>query len=247
MRNGAKIYHGKTVKSGNIIEISNFKESVLYGFTNNPTGRKTKATEEDSEKHRAETLRNAKRSIKRLINANYETGSSRLLTLTYRENVQDIDRAYTDFRKFVRAYSKHLGHTIKYVAIPELQDGSRRKDKEGRNAIHFHVVLFGIPEMVNLEYMRKHLWIHGSVNVKRLKDCKNVGAYLTMYLDLNSDKFVGRKIYLRSHGLKTPLEEKNSNPVDIAQYLEQGYHLDYTNTFVNDTNTIEYTILSKEL
>ena len=232
--------------SGNILEVSNYSNSILTGFTNNADGRKYTATEIEQAENRVETLRNAKRMIKRLINANYKKGSSRLLTLTYKANVQDIDKAYNDFRKWIRVMNKEYGYHIKYVSIPELQDGSRREDKLGRYAIHFHIILFNIPKKMDLPRMRI-LWIHGSVNVKRLKDCDDIGSYLTMYMDLNSDKFVGRKIYLRSHGLENPIEKKENNPVDISQYLGQGYKLKYHNTYTNSENPLDYYILTKEL
>lgn len=232
--------------SGNIIEVSNYSEGILQGFTNNVDGRSIEASEEDKQRHRIETLRNAKRMIKRLINANYTKGASRLLTLTYRANMQDIDRAYKDFKNWIVKMTRYYGYNIKYVAIPELQDGSRREDKKGRYAIHFHVILFNIPKKMDLEQMRK-LWIHGSVNVKRLKNCDDVGSYLTMYMDLQSEFFFERKIYLRSKNLLTPVESKEKNPVDIAEYLKQGYELKYRNTFINERNSVDYAILTRKI
>jgi hypothetical protein len=75
-------------------------------------------------------VRRSKQSIRFLCK---EAGVDRLLTLTYRENMQDRERLYDDFKRFVRLVRKQHPDWM-YVAVPELQD---------RGAFHVHIAVRG--------------------------------------------------------------------------------------------------------
>lgn len=57
----------------------------------------------------------------------------RLLTLTYRENMQDRERCYADFKRFLRL-ARAEGLQLHYVAVPEVQQ---------RGAYHVHLAVRG--------------------------------------------------------------------------------------------------------
>ncbi|HSD40092.1 MAG TPA: hypothetical protein VLC92_21510 [Rhodocyclaceae bacterium] len=96
------------------------------GYLNTPS--------ELSDAQRAENhnraVRRAKQSIRFLCK---EAGMDRLLTLTYRENMQDRELVREHFTKFLRLLRKAVGEWV-YVAVLEIQD---------RGAYHIHCAVRG--------------------------------------------------------------------------------------------------------
>lgn len=231
MRQRTRIYNTKIVYSGEFIEVYKYKESILMGYESNSQGRAKEAEETDKEINRKKSIHRTKQIVKRLINANYVKGSMKLITLTTRENVQDIEYMSIEFKKWVLRMNYYLGYKIQYIAFRERQLGSRKDDKKGRGAIHLHVVVFNIPQYLNLTEIRSK-WLIGSTNVKKdLEDMQDFGGYITSYMDLEADFFKGKKLYTSSKGLKQPIEIKENIPEEsLAQFL-QGYNLTFTNTY----------------
>lgn len=60
--------------------------------------------------------------------------TDRILTLTFRENVTDIDAAWYVFKIFNRSMRETFGEGYRYVAVPEYQK---------RGAVHFHLAISG--------------------------------------------------------------------------------------------------------
>lgn len=161
----------------------------------NKSGRGKKADKEDSDTYREKTLRKNKKKVNRLINSNYVAGRSTFLTLTFAENMQDIDYAYYQYKKFRRNFEYYLGNRLKYVAVPEFQK---------RGAIHFHLALFDIGYIPVLDI--KRMWSHGSVHVKQIREVEDVGQYMSKYMTKDtSEALRGRKSYFRSNGLNEPV------------------------------------------
>jgi hypothetical protein len=79
----------------------------------------------------------AKTTIRRAIMA---AKLDHLLTLTYRENMQDIKRGWSDLVKFIRLVRAHIPYWP-YVAVMELQE---------RGAIHFHLAVTGRQDLALL-------------------------------------------------------------------------------------------------
>lgn len=114
-----------------------------------------------------------------LINANFFGASNELfITLTYADNVQDTKKIYKDFEAFKKRLKRYLKvdtADFKYLVAVEPQ---------GRGAYHFHLLI----KQTNVKnlYIKNEkvadLWGFGFVNVRRLKNNDNVGAYLTAYL-----------------------------------------------------------------
>lgn len=97
---------------------------------------KKELTEEEQEERRLSNhkraVRRAKQSARWLVK---QIQADRLLTLTYRENMQDRERLYEDFKRFLRLLRKELkGRPWPYVAVPEMQD---------RGAFHVHLAVKG--------------------------------------------------------------------------------------------------------
>jgi hypothetical protein len=175
----------KMRKSGNIIEVRKYAslpwEFPITKISNedylvNNTGeiKQYKHTE-----NRSESLGELALSFDRLrsiLNANFQGVENEIwVTLTYRENMQDLIRLREDRDKFWKRLLYQTGLNLEYVSIAEPQ---------ARGAWHLHEVwkrLDGKPLYIK-QCDLLHLWGHGGVFVKRLNCSDNIGAYLTAYL-----------------------------------------------------------------
>lgn len=119
------------------------------------------------------------RKLRDLINANLENPKTALwVTLTYRENMQDTQQLYEDFRRFWQRFRYYLSKNgyppVEYITAAEPQ---------GRGAWHLHC-LFLFPEkapFVPNSDMAK-IWGKGFTKTKSLKGVDNPGVYLGAYL-----------------------------------------------------------------
>lgn len=152
---------------------------------------------------RAQTLRDARNTLRRLALANFNENSY-FITLTYEENMQEVKKADDDFKKFIKRLKYNFGD-LKYIAVREFQK---------RGAVHYHMISdVHLPawndeeELRELEvYFWREVWKHGFVDIKSINHVDNVGAYITKYMDKDFDdeRLRGCKLYLCSKGLKRP-------------------------------------------
>lgn len=119
------------------------------------------------------------RKLRDIINTNIVNAESVLwVTLTYRENMTDVQQLYEDYRRFwqrFQYYLKKQGYPkAEYIIAAEPQ---------GRGAWHLHA-LFLFPDrapFIPNDDMAK-TWGHGFTKTKRLSGIDNPGLYLTAYL-----------------------------------------------------------------
>lgn len=143
------------------------------------------------------SLARARREIIDIIRLNL-TVDSCLLTLTYKENVQDYERARKDFDKFVKRIKYNFDIVLKYLRVIELQK---------RGAIHFHVIVFN-PEFCRIPYNEIYsIWGHGAVHIRKIEalddvTADKVGNYLGKYLTKSKEIAPNKKIYTTSRGLR---------------------------------------------
>jgi hypothetical protein len=119
-------------------------------------------------------LKNTFKKIRALVNTNcIKPNNIRWITLTYAENMTDTKRLYKDFERFWKRYKRRWGKA-EYISVIEPQ---------GRGAWHIHLIVIHpdvAPFIPNNELAE--CWGQGFVNVKSVKDCDNLGAYLSAYL-----------------------------------------------------------------
>lgn len=131
-----------------------------------------------------QSLRSTFKKLKRLIGANFAGGPSELwITLTYRDSpMTDSKRLYSDLKRLMRRLRRITAKGLAYIVVIEPQ---------ASGSLHAHLLL------KTLDHSRLYLandvladaWGQGFVNVRRLRDSDNVGAYLMAYLtdvDLNN-------------------------------------------------------------
>lgn len=181
------------------------------------------------------SLARARREIIELIRLNLVPDSC-LLTLTYKENVQDYNKAYRDFSNFVKMVKYRFGISLKYIRVIELQQ---------RGAIHFHVVVFN-SEFVYIPYNDIYkTWGHGAVHIRKIDvmddvTADRIGNYLGKYLTKSKDIAVNKKIYTTSRGLKR-LEKQRIVIEDTEQsalYLERLASVSSAVIFIDGNNRL---------
>jgi hypothetical protein len=152
--------------------------------------------------------------------------------LTFAENIEDISWANNEFKKFIKRVDYHLGFKVAYSCVIEFQK---------RGAVHYHVILYNIPQKLKLDVLRA-IWGHGHIKVNVIKDVDNVGAYICKYMTKCEDekKLRGKKMYFNSRGLLKPQEIKESVLVKAICGSLVGQTPKYSNTFVNEYNSINY-------
>lgn len=103
-----------------------------------------KAKRGESVNRDANDLDAGKAAKKRVRQACKTIGADRMVTLTYRDNMQDRETALRHWDLFRRRLRKH--NQFLYVAVMELQEGFKKGNlnaQEGRSSIHFHVAVSG--------------------------------------------------------------------------------------------------------
>ncbi|MCK5415933.1 hypothetical protein KAI92_00730, partial [Candidatus Parcubacteria bacterium] len=106
--------------------------------------------------HRSTTI------ICNLVNCN--ECLNKFLTLTFAENVKDLNIANKEFTNFVKRIKKIYPYFL-YVAVVEFHL---------RGAVHYHLVC-------NLEYIKKKrlekIWGNGFLQINRIKNVNDLGRY----------------------------------------------------------------------
>lgn len=183
----------KVSECGNVIELQYMKhrsmDCPIVNLPKNDGGKReyvVKHTGEIKEctihDTRADSYKSLHRTFKRLrelINCNVTSVENvRWITLTYAENMTDTERLYKDFEKFNKRFQYYCDKQgfgkAEYIVVCEPQ---------GRGAWHMHLMYFfdGVAPFISNDKL-SDLWGHGFVKITALKDCDNVGAYLTAYL-----------------------------------------------------------------
>ena len=233
----------KLIQSGDIIEIYNYDRGYLKGYENKiaNTGRKKDYESENYEEHRKQVLQRAKRELRRLINANVgqygKEFTSKFLTLTFSDNVTDLDIANYEFKKFIKRLNYKIYNTkesnLKYTAVIEFQK---------RGAIHYHIIIYNMPYIKANEI--SNCWDNGFIKINKIDDIDNVGAYVSEYLgddekgqghNIEDNRLKGRKSYFSSKGLFKPVEITDKKIVEqVATALQSTDKLTYSAEFENE-------------
>ena len=206
-------YFVKIFRSGNVFEVYWYKNMVMSGYKDfkrgDVRGRTGVADELGKIENRKKVTSRAKTDLIRKINSNYVKGSSRFITLTFKENITDLKVANYEFNKFIKRFDYYLGFKTQYTVVVEFQE---------RGAIHYHSIFYNIPNKLDLIECTG-IWGNGSFNCKRIDRVKNVGAYMVKYMSKNSDdeRLFGQKMYFNSRGLKKPKELTLKEPDLIAK------------------------------
>ena len=196
-------FNRRVIVSGNVMDVFEYEKPVFKGFAKKKVGRGNSlhTSQEVKEMNRCKTVQRAKAYVRRKINANPQL--NKFLTLTYADNVTDLNIARKDFDKFVKRVKTRYKDS-QYVDVIEFQK---------RGAIHFHL-LCNLP-YIDIDKLAK-IWGFGFVKINRIDNVDNVGAYVTKYMtkDNMDERLIGRKSYSMSKGLKEPQTITDDNAID---------------------------------
>jgi hypothetical protein len=235
LKSGCEVYYKKIIVSGDVAEVYEYENAIIKGFKSNG-GRHHQFDTSDENKviNRDRVLSKAQKEIRRIVNSNFNQWgqTTKFLTLTFSENVTDIDKANYEFKKFRQRLEYRYNIKLKYTVVPELQK---------RGAVHYHLVLYNLPFVPIREI--QEIWSNGITHIEKIEQVDNVGAYICKYLTKETaNSFKGKKCYFNSRGLKKSKEIRNEKEVDkYCEYLSTSKRLKYQYSFTNDyTGKIQY-------
>lgn len=147
-----------------------------------------------------ESSRRSRSTVRRLI---LSMCADRLLTLTFKENLTDIDEAWKVFKYFAKLMRWRY-KDFSYVAVPEYQK---------RGAVHFHLAIEGYYHANTV----RNLWLRacgkyqGNIDItsprkagKNSWNPKRIASYLSKYLTKNETVEFNRRRYSSGGGIKIP-------------------------------------------
>ena len=155
---------------------------------------------EQREIHEDRASRRARSRLRQLI---LSANADHLLTLTYRDNVIDFERASQDLRALVRRVRKHLPKWV-FIAVPERQK---------RGAWHWHLAVVGRQNVKLLRHVWRSVVGEGNIDVqrpmtgmnRRLAIVKYLGKYLTKGFTEGDRELNGHR-FRASLGINVPGE-----------------------------------------
>lgn len=217
-----RMYNQKIIETPTYIEIWEYEKPIISNTKNNTSenyntpewinelkeNKKnyddlTAEKQYDSLKRKQKHYTNMRFEIARLVDENFDN-KTKFLTLTFKENIQNINMTNDEFNKFMKRLNYQVFKTkksqIKYLATWE---------KQKRGAIHYHVVLFSFPYVAHKELMR--IWGNGIIWINKIDVdfVENRGRYISKYFNKDLDiKEHKKKAFFKSQNLKIPKETK---------------------------------------
>ena len=163
------------------------------------TSKSGKGESEERKDHEIRAQRRARSKIRQLV---LSAHADHMLTLTYRENVADFDRACNDLSKFIRQVKKKLPVWV-YIAVAEQQ---------GRGAWHWHMAVKGRQDVELLRTAWRHVVVEGNIDVSPPRSSGKEGTlalvrYLSKYLSKGfeqGDRELNRRRFRSSLGIVVP-------------------------------------------
>lgn len=173
------------------------------GWSFIPASRPSKAIRGESGKRDENESRAIRRARSRLRQLILAACADHLLTLTYRENVTDFDRACADLSRFVRLVKASIPGWV-YIAVAEEQK---------RGAWHWHLAVVGRQDVMLLRSLWRQVVGEGNIDVnppkgkgqyRQLALVKYLGKYLAKSFAEGRRDFNARR-FRSSLGIEVPI------------------------------------------
>jgi len=199
--------YNKIIKYGNKMEVYEYELSPSFDLRA-PRKKRVQQNEFVKFNKREDNVKQAKINFRRLVEANFQSENPILLTLTHKENMDDISIGYKNLRMFIQALRYRYGKIFKYIAVPEFQS---------RGAIHFHTLFWNLPSHITPEQERKDrilqkIWGHGFIDLVETDGHEKLSGYLAKYLGKTfvDMRLKNQKAYVASRNIKRPEVIKNA-------------------------------------
>ena len=230
-----KAYKAKRVLAGDVLQVYEYEK---IQSTVRP-GKARKAKEPGGEKKgrvRMDSVYRARSRCTRLINTNARKGKNpdKFVTLTFAENMTDLDAANREFHKFIKRLEYFVGHKVAYVAVPQIQ--WERFKKYGVKVWHYHVYFFGLDYIPNAKL--NEIWAQGFVRINAIENIQNVGTYVSRYMekDFSVEGAANHRRFTCSIGLEQPQEERAMKADDLLSDISDEFMLEYEKEYQNNPN-----------
>lgn len=216
IKNPARV---KKIVSGNVVEYASMKAFPAEipiqrisadNYIDLRTGEMCEYQRAENKSECYMSVRKSMRTLRNILNANCLNEASLLwVTLTYAENMTDVERLYKDYKKFWMRFKYHCQKNN--ITVPEYISVI---EPQGRGAWHCHTMLIfpeKAPYLDNNTVIAK-LWGHGFTKTKAVHGVDNIGAYFSAYLaDLPIDE-------AQTLGLKGEVLEKAVDASGKTEY-----------------------------
>jgi len=236
MYQNTKFSDSKVIITPNNIYVSEFERQYAYGYQTNkiPRERKKRTGHETESDFHSNSVYRTRKKVKLLLDANSDTryfqrlSSFRVLflTLTFAENITDLQRANRLFKNFIKRLNYNLSlvprplnepyENLRYLTVPEFQK---------RGAVHYHTIFFKFPKVADTNKFINEIWTHGFTFNETLKDPSHLVNYVTKYFTKSQKdpRYKNQKKFFCSRGIKQPLVSNNQNHnSDIINLLENS-------------------------
>ena len=266
MKNRVDYYNVKIIETPTSIEIWEYIEKpVIFAVKTEKKKKKelelieykeekTASEHYDALKRKQKHYENMRWVIARIIDCNFDD-KTKFLTLTFKDNIDDISYTNYEFNKFIKRLNFSLYNTkkqqLKYLAVWE---------KQKRGAIHYHIIFFDLPYIKNNDL--QEIWGHGFIKINKIDvDSKdNRGRYVSKYFSKDiDDKNYKQKAFFKSQNLKLPtidylkidgcLDLSNDNVVFTKTYSRKSPEFnpfDLENYLSFTESSVRYTKIRKE-
>lgn len=229
------------VKRDNVDIDLDKKQTLAWIYENHKGKDKRKTYDElsaenqyNSLKRKQQYYKNKRFEIARLIDTNFDN-KTKFLTLTFKENIQEINYANDEFKKFIKRLNYYIYHDkkayLKYLATWE---------KQKRGAIHYHIILFNFPYISFKQLTR--IWGHGYLLINKIDvdSIENRGRYVSKYFD--------KELELKEHKKKAFFSSRNLKKPKIKQHLvDKPFELDNQNIIYSNEYIVKRPIFLNSL
>lgn len=252
--NKSELYNVKLINCGNYVQVYYLEKSKIKSNKKEKTKNITSIDTDELKKITKEknnttiefkNIMRSKLQCQRLAKTNALEWST-FITLTFEQNISNIDEANKRFRYFVDKV-KRVYKSFKYICIPEFQK---------RGAVHYHLLTNIDIDNKDLIYSQennpkfKHVkyWIDGFTKVDNLKkDIKKIVGYISKYMTKDADnRLYNHRRYFYSRNLKQPtinfLNLENPKHLEFYSNMLQQKTVIYENVYTNryDSNLIAF-------
>jgi len=248
------LYNAKLIECGNYVQLYLMKNKKIRkkkedNFELELKKIKINKMFDENEKHYAKNnlienieeknIIRSKLQCQKLAKANADEFKT-FITLTFAENVIDIDKANIRLKYFIDKI-RRIYKEFKYIGVPEFQK---------RGAVHYHLFTnidinddrFIYSQKDNEKYKHIKYWDEGFTKVDNLKnDIKNIIGYISKYMTKDADnRLYNRHRYFYSRNLKKPktnyLNLDNPKHIKFLETKLNNKNLIYNNTYKNSYN-----------
>ena len=178
----------------------------------------------------------SKLQCQRIAKANMEHWKT-FITLTFKENVKDIDYANRKFHNFITVIKRHYKYFM-YLCVPEYQK---------RGAVHYHMFTnidindntLMYTQEDNHKYRHIKYWRFGFTSVQSIvNDPVKVVGYISKYMTKDIDnRLFGHRRFFYSQNCNVPkvsyIDSMDSRDFEFLQKKIQGKELIYQNEYLN--------------